>query len=212
VKKIILWDHDGVLVETEPLYYEATRSLIAELGIEISKEEYLRDMAHGTSAWNRALAAGIEEVEVDEYKARRNRRYQELLTSEKIEINGVEEVLEALADHYSMAIVTTSKKEDFELIHRDRNICRHMSFILTSGDYPRSKPHPDPYLTALNRFGADREEAVVVEDSERGLRSAVAAGIDCIVVKNAFVEGQDFGMASYQIDNLSELPRLLESL
>ena len=76
MKKIVLWDHDGVLVETEPLYYEATRSLIAELGIEISKDEYLRDMAQGTSAWNHALAAGISELEVKEYKARRNRRYQ----------------------------------------------------------------------------------------------------------------------------------------
>jgi HAD superfamily hydrolase (TIGR01509 family) len=212
MKKIILWDHDGVLVETEPLYYEATRSLLAELGIEISKYEYLRDMAHGTSAWNRALAAGVQEAVVKEYKARRNRRYQELLISEQIDIDGVEEVLETLADRYSMAIVTTSKKEDFELIHRHRNICRHMSFVLASGDYPRSKPHPDPYLTALNRFGVVREEAVVVEDSERGLRSAIAAGIDCIVVKNDFVKGQDFRAASYQIDSLKELPELLGTL
>ena len=87
-----------------------------------------------------------------------------------------------------------------------------MDFVLASGDYPRAKPAPDPYLTALERFGAEPAEAVVVEDSERGLRAAVAAGIDCVVVANDFVRGQDFSRATARIDRLDELPGVIAAL
>ena len=53
-----------------------------------------------------------------------------------------------------MAIVTTSKRRDFELIHRERPIIRYMDFVLTIEDYSRAKPDPEPYLTALKRFRA----------------------------------------------------------
>jgi beta-phosphoglucomutase-like phosphatase (HAD superfamily) len=60
-------------------------------------------------------------------------------------------------------------------------------------------PDPEPYLTALNRFGAPDEEALVVEDSARGLRSAVSAGIDCAIVYNEFTKSHDFSQAHYRI-------------
>ena len=56
-----------------------------------------------------------------------------------------------------------------------------MRFVLANGDYVSSKPAPDPYLEASRRFGAEPGDAIVVGDSERGLRSAVAAGIDCVI-------------------------------
>lgn len=212
MKTTILWDHDGVLVETEPWYFEATRLAIKELGVDLRKADYIADMAYGISAWERARAIGITEEDITRHKRLRNQRYQEFLRVENIDIEGVESILAALAATYSMAIVTTSKKEDFELIHRGRGICKYMSFVLANGDYARSKPHPDPYLMALEKFGVTKEECVAIEDSERGLRSAVAAGIDCVVVANSFVKGQDFRDATDRIDSLSELASLLEQM
>ena len=212
MKTTILWDHDGVLVETEPLFYEATRRRLAELGITLHKDDYLRDMASGVSAWERAIAAGIPTDEIRIYKTHRNELYQDFLQHNEIEIDGLETVLEQLSKSYSMAIVTTSRRADFDLIHRDRNICRHMSFVLANGDYKRKKPHPDPYLTALERFSASKDETVVVEDSERGLKAAVAAGIDCVIVKNDFVRGQDLSTATHRIESLSMLPDLLREM
>lgn len=209
MKTTILWDHDGVLVDTEPWYFEATRSVIASLGVELVKEDYLRDMALGRSAWERADAP--PDV-IDSHKAKRNLLYQQFLQEQDIEIAGVTEVLAELAQSYEMAIVTTAKKADFELIHRDRDIVPNMQFVLANGDYERSKPHPDPYLTALNRFGTHKAQAVVVEDSERGLRAAIAAGIDCIVVANEFVKGQDLSGATWHVQDLGEIPELLASL
>jgi HAD superfamily hydrolase (TIGR01509 family) len=63
-----------------------------------------------------------------------------------------------------------------------------MDFVLVREDYSLAKPHAEPYLTGLKRFGATKEEALVVEDSSRGLQSAVAAGIDCAVVYSDFAK------------------------
>lgn len=212
MKSYILWDHDGVLVDTEPWYFESTRRQIQRLGVTLDLDEYLRDMADGRSAWERAHALGASESEIASGKDARNADYQRHLTEQDIEIPGVTEVLAELARNHAMAIVTTAKREDFDLIHRDRLIVAHMEFVLASGDYPRAKPAPDPYLAALERFDATPAQAVVVEDSERGLRSAVAAGIDCVVVANHFVRGQDFSAATWQIETLAELPGLLAGL
>lgn len=144
-------------------------------------------MGEGLSAWEWAVDEGITDEVVEERRELRDRRYQELLVEREIEIPGVGLVLATLAEQYSIAIVTTAKRADFELIHRNRSIARYMDFVLTNGDCERSKPAPDPYLTALERFGASADDAVVVEDSARGLRSAIAAGIDCVVVDNEFV-------------------------
>jgi beta-phosphoglucomutase-like phosphatase (HAD superfamily) len=87
-----------------------------------------------------------------------------------------------------------------------------MDFVLVREDYQNAKPHPEPYLTGLRRFGATKEEALVVEDSLRGLRSAVAAGIDCVIVHNHFTnahEPADFSVARYRIDTLSELKAIV---
>ena len=169
-------------------------------------------MADGTTAWERAAAAGVSDAEIHQRREQRNELYQHFLRTKNIEIQGVEAVLEQLRKRYNMAIVTTAKWQDFELIHRERNIVKHMDFVLANGDYARSKPHPDPYLTALDRFGVSTEETVVIEDSQRGLRAAVAAGIECVVVRNEFVEGQDFSAATHQIDSLASLPATLASM
>lgn len=110
-----------------------------------------------------------------------------------------------------MAIVTTAKRADFDTIHEKRQIRQFMDFVLVREDYELAKPHPEPYLAGLKRFGAVREETLVVEDSARGLTSAVAAGIDCAVVHNEFTKANDFSQASYRIDSLSELKDILLS-
>ncbi|KQR17876.1 HAD family phosphatase [Cellulomonas sp. Leaf334] len=205
MKKFILFDNDGVLVDTEPLYYAAGERALAEVGVTLDKEQYLLDMAHGVGAWAQARAAGIDDDTIDRLRVIRNAYYQEHLRTGPIEIDGVVAALADLSPYVRMAIVTTSKRADFDLIHRGRRIVQHMDFVLVRGNYTRAKPDPDPYLTALRRFGADQDEALVVEDSSRGLRSAVAAGIDCAVVENEFTRSQDFSQATHRIRSLAEL-------
>ena len=210
-KKYILWDHDGVLVDTEKWYYEATCRALSELGLRVDKKEYLDFMQEGKSMWTMAYRKGFPESVIRTQREKRNVYYQEFLAGENIEIPGVEDTLEKLGMDFSMAIVTTSKRRDFELIHKNRTIVGFMDFVLTVEDYHAAKPDPEPYLTALQKYGAEPAEAVVIEDSGRGLRSAVAAGIECIIVENEFTKSHDFSKAALVLKSISELPKLFLS-
>ena len=212
MKKYILFDHDGVLVDTEQWYYLAGKRVLASLGIGLQLDAYLMNMAKGVSVWEDARVSGISESEINRDRELRNRYYREYLVTEDIEIEGVLETLDVLAVEYRMGIVTTSKPPDFALIHERRSILDHMEFHLTRGDYERAKPHPEPYLRGLQRFGATAAETVVVEDSARGLQSAIAAGIDCIVVANKFTEAHDLSKATAKVATFRELPSALKDL
>ena len=170
------------------------------------------DMANGVSAWEAPRVSGISESEIKRGRELRNRYYQEYLMTEDIEIKGVLETLDVLAGEYRMAIVTTSKPPDFALIHERRSILDYMEFYLTREDYGRAKPHPEPYLRGLQRFGATATETVVIEDSARGLKSAIAAGIDCIVVASEFTAAHDLSKATAKVAAFRELPSAIEEL
>jgi HAD superfamily hydrolase (TIGR01509 family) len=212
VKKYILFDHDGVLVDTECWYYQAGERALADIGLMLDKNQYLRDMNQGLGTWVQARAAGIDEQTISRQREVRNDYYQEYLRTEAIEIEGVVETLAELSKYVRMAIVTTAKRADFELIHEKRQVRQFMDFVLVREDYERSKPHPEPYMTGLKRFGAAKEETLVVEDSTRGLHSAVGAGIDCAIVHNDFTKAQDFSQASYRIETLIELKDIVLEL
>lgn len=205
MKKYILFDHDGVLVDTEFWYFKAGERALADIGLTLDKDQYLRDMNQGLGTWARARAAGIDEQTISRQREARDDYYQEYLRTESIEIEGVVEALAELSKYVRMAIVTTARRADFDLIHEKRHIRRFMDFVLVREDYRLAKPHPEPYLTGLKRFGATREETLVVEDSARGLNSAVAAGIECAIVYNEFTKAHDFSQASYRIETLSAL-------
>jgi HAD superfamily hydrolase (TIGR01509 family) len=205
VKRYILFDHDGVLVDTEYWYYKAGERALADIGLTLDKDQYLRDMNQGLGTWHQARAAGADERTIDRQREARDDYYREYLRTEAIEIEGVVEALAELSKYVRMAIVTTSKRADFELIHEKRLIRQFMEFVLAREDYQFAKPHPEPYLTGLKRLGAAKEETLVVEDSSRGLNSAVAAGIDCAIVHNDFTRAQDFSQASHRIETLIEL-------
>ncbi|HET7430210.1 MAG TPA: HAD-IA family hydrolase [Nocardioides sp.] len=211
MKKHILFDHDGVLVDTERWFYLAGERALAEVGFTLDPDQYLRDTGQGGGTWARARAAGLDEETIGRARAARNAYYQEYLRTEDIEIEGVVEALAELSRHVRMAVVTTAKRVDVELIHEKRRVTAFMEFVLVREDYSHPKPHPEPYLIGLQRLGATREETLVVEDSFRGLSSAVAAGIDCAVVHNDFAVGQDFSRATHRIDTLAELTDIVRA-
>ncbi|MGY5048411.1 HAD family hydrolase [Streptomyces sp. 900105755] len=209
MKEYVLFDHDGVLVDTEFWYFKSAERALAEAGFTLDKDQYLRDMTRGSGSWAQAKAAGVDERTLSRVRAARNGYYQEYLRTEAIEIDGVVDALTELSAYVRMAIVTTAKRADFDIIHEKRQIRQFMDFVIVREDYGLAKPHPEPYLAGLERFGATREEALVVEDSARGLASAVAAGIDCVVVHNEFTKANDFSRASYRIGSLRELKDVL---
>ncbi len=212
MKKFILWDNDGVLVGTEKWYFEANKKALRDLGLSISESKYMHIMQNGLSVWEVAEAQGYSLELIQKQREKRDEYYQDFLKTEDLEIPNVIDILAELKRNFSMAIITTSKRKDFELIHRDRSITDFMEFCLVREDYKLAKPHPMPYLIGMERLHATPDECIVVEDSARGLKAAIAASIDCVVLKHEFTKSHDFSGAKHFVENISEIPDLLKRI
>jgi HAD superfamily hydrolase (TIGR01509 family) len=193
--KAVFWDNDGVLVDTEPLYLDATRATLADVGVTISEEQFIDfSLRQGRSLFE-LVAEHHDAAEVERLRQVRNQRYAERLRAGVAPLAGVEAALAALHTRVGLAVVTSSNHDHFEIIHASTGLLRWFDFTVTNRDYKRSKPHPDPYETALARAGCTADEAIAIEDSERGLAAARAAGLRCIVVPRGLTRGGAFGEA-----------------
>ena len=208
-KSLLLFDNDGVLVDTEQWFFQANREILESIGIPLTEDIYQEIMVKGKSALNLAKVKNYSDEEIEKLRLQRDKIYHHYLKIKDLKIPGVLETLERLKPHFKMAIVTTSMPDSFALIHQRDDITKFMDKIFTRNHYKYSKPHPDPKLTALQAFSILPENALVIEDSERGLRSAIAANIDCCVVKNHFTINHDFTKATYKINHLAKLPDIL---
>lgn len=206
----IFWDNDGVLVETEHLYFQATQEMLASVGIHLTREDYIAlFLVEGRGAWHIAAERGVSPADIERLRNDRNARYSELLAQAPRLAEGVTDVLEALHGRYVMGVVTSSRRDHFDVIHRDTGLLKYFDFVLTAGDFTRVKPDPEPYLRAVARSGVPKEACVAIEDSARGLESARAAGISCIVVPTELTKHSDFTGADRVLGRIGDLLTVL---
>jgi HAD superfamily hydrolase (TIGR01509 family) len=206
----IFWDNDGVLMETEHLYYRANAEALAQAGVVLSLEEFCRiSLRQGQSVLS--LAAGTEHGIRDELELRRIRDdiYLRLLGEDPQVFPGVRNILELLHGRLPMAIVTSCRKVNFQQMHRSSGLLGYFDFVLTREDYSSSKPDPEPYRTACARAGLQPERCLAIEDSERGVRSASRAGLVVAAIPGDMNRGGNFGAVRWQLDGIHELPALL---
>jgi HAD superfamily hydrolase (TIGR01509 family) len=211
--KAILWDNDGVLVDTEELYYRATRELLAELDIELTLEDYVEvSLRRGASCFDLAYERGLPAERIESVRLRRNTRYEALIREGVPLIDGVAHTLEALRGLVRMAVVTSTRPEHFALVHEPLGIREHFEFVLTGADYTRFKPDPQPYLMAADRLGVAPADCLVVEDTERGLESATRAGMRCVVIPRGLSAGGNYARAFRVLERTPELVPLVRGL
>lgn len=207
--KSVFWDNDGILADTEPLYFRATQEVLVRFGVELTQQQFIDiSLKAGRSLFSLA-ADNLTPAELDAARRSRDERYAELLGEESRILPGVEETLAAMHGKVGMAIVTSSRPEHFALIHRHSGLLKYFDFVLTRDDYGHSKPHPEPYLTALCRSGVRPAECRVVEDSERGLLSAHRAGLRCLVIPGELTREGDFSSAERILADVREVPAAL---
>jgi HAD superfamily hydrolase (TIGR01509 family) len=210
---VVFFDNDGVLVDTEHLYMEASRSVLAERGIDLPTADYIElFMRQNRGLLHYARVHGWTGDDLLAMRGRRNDLYAAMLARETLTLDGVEETLEVLSSRTRMAIVTSSRRDHFDIIHARTGLLRYFDFVIADGDYATSKPDPAPYLTALARAGADPLSCLVIEDSERGLASALAAGLRCVIVPSRLTKGQRFEGAYRVLDDVRDVPRVVEEL
>lgn len=206
----IFWDNDGVLVDSEKLYFQTTREALAGVGIELTEALYFLHFLVGSGGtWDLARRHGVTPAEMEILRVARNERYRQELERNPLVIDGVRETLVALQPHYRMAVVTSSRRDHFETIHRRTNLLPFFEFVIAQGDYVNSKPEPDPYLAAIARTGLAPERCLAIEDTPRGLHAARAAGVDCVVIPTPLTRHADFSAATHVLGSVAELPAYL---
>jgi HAD superfamily hydrolase (TIGR01509 family) len=212
--RVLLWDLDGVLVRTEDLYFRATREVLIELDLELGRRDYHRLFLQESRDPLRLAVAerGWGQTEFAALHRRRLRRYCGLLGTEEIRVEGAAETIELLAERHVMGVVTGSKREHVEVLASRTDFFHLFDFVVTLDDVDFPKPHPEPYLQAVRRSGARPGACLAIEDSERGLRSAKAAGIECWVIPNDLTREADFSAADRRIGSIGELAALLTGI
>jgi len=192
----VLWDNDGILVDSERRFFEVSRSAFLRFEVELT-EALWADLYLGNGLGSRriALALGVEPNRIDPVLDERNRQYLELLRDPPAVRPRVCETLQTLSKRIRMAVVTGCHRHQLDLMHRTSDLLGFFELIVTGDDCARSKPDPEPYRLALDRMSLLPDRCLAVEDSARGLRSALSAGIACVVVPTDLTAGQDFSGA-----------------
>ena len=171
--------------------------MLAKIDIQLGLEEFLElSMRQGRSAFELAITRGWQREQVADLKRERDLMYSEMLRNQPRVLPGVAETLESLHGHSRMAVVTSSHRPHFDLMHANTGLTKYFEFVLTREDFGETKPSPEPYLLALKRLGMKAEKCIAVEDSERGLASARAAGLRCVVIPNEITCKCSFAGAS----------------
>jgi HAD superfamily hydrolase (TIGR01509 family) len=179
----VLFDNDGVLVDTEMLFFETTRRAFTHLGLNLDRETWgRRYLADGNTSKEIALSMGADANRVLGVLERRNQEYWSILQDPPPLRPNVRETLAALRGRFKLAIVTGCGREQLDLVHTSSQLLEMFDLIVTSDDCSCSKPHPEPYLAALRALGLEAGRCIAIEDSPRGLASAKAAGVPCIIV------------------------------
>ena len=209
----ILWDNDGVLVETERFYFQANRDYLRRHGVELSEAQFLEwFLADNCGAWHLLEAGQATHTQIAAWKRERNALHLELIhAASNLMTPGIDTLLARLAGRVEMGIVTSATRASFDAIHARLDLLRHFRFALTAETYERSKPAPDPYLLGLEHLGRPADECLVIEDSPRGLAAARAAGLRCIVLRSHLTHGHNFAGADCVVDSVAELGEAIEA-
>ena len=125
---------------------------------------------------------------------------------------GVQVVLKHLVARHRMAVVTSSRRIDFETIHARTGFLAYFEHTISADEVRETKPSPEGYLLGLATLGATPGDTIAIEDSQRGLTAARSAGLRCVAIPTALTRDQDFSGALTVLANIRELPGFIASL
>ena len=207
----VIFDMDGVLVDSEPLGMEAMRRVMARQGVDYTEADNNEFLGRTTLEECRILRAR-HRLEADEREL--TREYVGILVGlirdRPRPMPGVPAVLVDLrAAGYRMALASSAEPDVIAENVRGLGLARFFEAIVSGTEVARGKPAPDVFLETAGRLRLPVGSCLVVEDSRNGLLAARAAGMACAVIPCASTRHQDFREADYRLQALSDLVALL---
>ena len=204
----VVFDLDGVIIDTEEVWEEVRRGYVAEHGREFLPDSQTRMMGMSTGEWSRHLSEDVgvprspEQVAAD-VLGRMAERYRAALPL----IPGSVEAVRRLAAAFPLALASSSARVLIDQVLETAGLADAFRTTLSTEEVPRGKPAPDVYLAAVQRLGLKPEACAAVEDSSNGLRAAGAAGLAVIAVPHGvYPPAEDaLALASLVVHDLGEL-------
>jgi HAD superfamily hydrolase (TIGR01509 family) len=204
----VVFDLDGVIVDSEHVWDAARESLARERGGRWHEGAQQDMMGMSSVEWSRYMhdVIGLKDPP-EEISAEVVRRLEATYREELPLIDGATEAVARLAERWPLAVASSSNRPIIDLVLGLSGLDRYFRATVSSEEVPRGKPDPDVYLEAARRLGADPERSASVEDSGNGILSARAAGMRVVAIPNQrFPPGEEaLATADVVIPSIGEL-------
>lgn len=209
--KTVIFDMDGVLIDTERWTLTCSQGLLAEQGVRVAQEELLRLTGSPEDVYRAAMAAFLG-LPLEEYLPlshsyfqRHPAVYEELVNPEAVEI------LSWLQERgYALGLATSDTDGRTRKKFVATGLDRFFPVVVTDEMVTHSKPHPEPYLRVAGALGAEPGHCLVIEDSKRGIAAGHHAGMTVAALRNPLVP-QDISLADFCMDRLTDIKTILTS-
>ena len=205
--EIVIFDLDGLLVDSEPLQYKAYNQVFSRHGCPVTQEDWRR--------WS-DLESSPSKIWVDTYGLPLNAQqiadekkviYDRMIHEEMKLKPDAKYLVELLSHHFRLCVASGSRLESIEGSLGKFGLRDYFERLFSSTSVQRNKPYPDVLLEAASEMGASPSECVVIEDSVAGLQAAKAANMACIVRPDAFLPHprSSYRDADVIVDSLEEI-------
>ena len=205
----VIFDMDGVIVDTEPVHHFAYYQHFNELNIEVSDEMYRSFTGNSTRNIFQKLKTHFDlQEDVEDLILRKRHLFNEAfdLKEDLYLIEGVEDLITDLHTNGIQLIVASSASNvTINRVFTRFNLHRYFTHIVSGEDFPKSKPHPAIFLHAASLSIASKENCIVIEDSTNGIQATVSAGIFCVGYDSFHSKDQDLSKANVVIQHFNEL-------
>jgi HAD superfamily hydrolase (TIGR01509 family) len=201
----VIFDLDGLLADTEKLHLSSYKTVFSEIGFELSDEEYANHWIRDGKSTDAFIAKKNLSVDPDIVRRDKALLYKKLVSSNAELMPGAHELLVALKGKKKMALATSSHPKDAHEVLEALDIEKFFSCVATKGSVERIKPYPDIFLYVAKEMDMPPENCVVLEDAEKGILAADAAGMKSIAVPNMHTIGNDFSRATLVVKSLTEV-------
>ncbi|GEL11154.1 haloacid dehalogenase superfamily, subfamily IA, variant 3 with third motif having DD or ED/haloacid dehalogenase superfamily, subfamily IA, variant 1 with third motif having Dx(3-4)D or Dx(3-4)E [Flavobacterium glycines] len=205
----VIFDMDGVIVDTEPVHRYAYYKQFKELNIEVSEELYTSFTGNSTRNIFQKLKDIFQlEQDVEDLILRKRSIFNDAFDTKKdLELlAGVRSLIEDLHQNgVQLILASSASKVTIERIFNRFDLHQYFTHKVSGEDFPKSKPHPAIFEHAASLSIAPKENCIIIEDSTNGIVAGKAAGILCIGYNSEHSKNQDLSLADYVVNHFDEL-------